>query len=152
VSGIEIADVYVDFKVLLKAYKHFVKELPKEAMGFLLGNRYKYREKVWVEITDYVPLDAEASEVRVVPLEGSLVKVGKLLQEKKLLIVGWAHSHPGYGCFLSNVDLETQRKYFPLSHQVAMVIDPYTGEYDVFVLKGDSYVRPHFKEVARKRW
>jgi 26S proteasome regulatory subunit N11 len=149
-SSKEIADVYISSKVLLKAYRYFVKKLPKEAMGFLLGNWYTYRGKVWVEVTDFIPLKAEASEVRVVPLDGSLVKVGKLLQNKNLLIVGWAHSHPGYGCFLSNIDLDTQRRYFPLSHQVAMVMDPYTGEYDIFVLRGDSYVRPHFKEVIKK--
>ena len=148
---VEVADVYVNFDVLLKAYEHFVRKLPKEALGFLLGDRYTYKGKEWIEITDYVPVVAEASETRVAPLEGALVEVGKLLQRKKLLIVGWAHSHPGYGCFLSNLDVETQRRYFPYSYQVALVMDPYTMEYDIFILEGETYVRPHFKEVIKKR-
>jgi proteasome lid subunit RPN8/RPN11 len=146
----ETADFYIDIQVIFKAYKYFVEKLPKEAMGFLIGSLYRYEGKIWVEISDFVPLKAEASETRVVPLEGSLKKVGKLLQKKKALIVGWAHSHPGFGCFLSDIDLTTQRKYFSLSHQVALVMDPYTGEYDLFVLKDLSYQRPHFKEIIKK--
>lgn len=149
-SDADVADVYVNFDALLKAYEHFVRKLPKEAMGFLLGDRYTYRGKEWIEVTDYVPVEAEASETRVTPLEGALVKVGKLLQRKKLLIVGWAHSHPGYGCFLSNIDVETQRRYFPYDYQVALVVDPYSMEYDIFVLRGDTYVRPYFKEVIKR--
>lgn len=26
-------------------------------------------------------------------------------------IVGWYHSHPGYGCWLSGIDVETQKLY-----------------------------------------
>ena len=26
-------------------------------------------------------------------------------------VVGWYHSHPGYGCWLSTIDVGTQQKY-----------------------------------------
>lgn len=42
--------------------------------------------------------------------------------EKK--IVGWQHTHPGYGIFLSNYDMFIQENFFNLSFQLAYVIDP----------------------------
>ncbi|GAB1545291.1 hypothetical protein NUACC21_79670 [Scytonema sp. NUACC21] len=39
-------------------------------------------------------------------------------------IVGWYHSHPGHGIFLSGTDLNTQRLSFKQIWQVATVYDP----------------------------
>lgn len=41
------------------------------------------------------------------------------------LVIGWYHSHPGYGCWLSGIDVSTQALY--QEHQdpfLAIVIDP----------------------------
>jgi hypothetical protein len=54
-------------------------------------------------------------------------------------IVGWYHSHPGFGCFLSSIDVETQlglQRMFPQC--VALVVDPYD-----FIMSG----RPGDAEV-----
>lgn len=41
------------------------------------------------------------------------------------MVVGWYHSHPGFGCWLSGVDIETQRSFEALGKRVvAVVIDP----------------------------
>ena len=40
-------------------------------------------------------------------------------------VIGWYHSHPGYGCWLSGIDVNTQKdnqKF--LSMFVAVVVDP----------------------------
>jgi proteasome lid subunit RPN8/RPN11 len=39
-------------------------------------------------------------------------------------ILGWYHSHPGHGIFLSAYDQFIQRGFFPAAWQVAVVIDP----------------------------
>lgn len=39
-------------------------------------------------------------------------------------VVGWQHTHPGYGIFLSNYDLFIHENFFDLPFQVAYVIDP----------------------------
>jgi proteasome lid subunit RPN8/RPN11 len=41
-------------------------------------------------------------------------------------IVGWYHSHPGFGIFLSGVDQAAHRTYFTQPWHVALVIDPYS--------------------------
>jgi proteasome lid subunit RPN8/RPN11 len=48
------------------------------------------------------------------------------------LVVGWYHSHLDLGCFMSDVDLRTQRAGFPHAHQVAVVIDAVRGEVAAF--------------------
>jgi len=54
------------------------------------------------------------------------------------VVVGWYHSHPGFGCWLSMVDVKTQKSFEQLSDRaVAVVIDPVRSvkgrvEMDVF--------------------
>lgn len=43
-------------------------------------------------------------------------------------IVGWYHSHPGFGVFLSEYDLFIHRNFFPQAAMVALVVDPLRGE------------------------
>lgn len=41
------------------------------------------------------------------------------------MVVGWYHSHPGFGCWLSGVDMATQTSFEQLNPRaVAVVIDP----------------------------
>lgn len=39
-------------------------------------------------------------------------------------IIGWHHTHPGYGAFLSTSDLFIHRSFFGQSWQIALVVDP----------------------------
>lgn len=41
------------------------------------------------------------------------------------MVVGWYHSHPGFGCWLSGVDMNTQQSFEQLNPRAAaVVIDP----------------------------
>merc|ERR1711916_331083 len=41
------------------------------------------------------------------------------------MVVGWYHSHPGFGCWLSGVDVNTQKSFEALNERaVAVVVDP----------------------------
>ena len=41
------------------------------------------------------------------------------------MVVGWYHSHPGFGCWLSGVDINTRQSFEALSERaVAVVVDP----------------------------
>ena len=40
-------------------------------------------------------------------------------------VVGWYHSHPGYGCWLSGIDVMTQQTYQMVQDPaIAIVVDP----------------------------
>lgn len=50
----------------------------------------------------------------------SYLKVGRYES-----VVGWYHSHPGFGCWLSGVDINTQQSFESLQvRAVAVVVDP----------------------------
>ncbi|MGI9492451.1 MAG: Mov34/MPN/PAD-1 family protein [Geminicoccaceae bacterium] len=58
-------------------------------------------------------------------------------------IVGWYHTHPGFGIFLSEQDQFIHRNFFPDWHQLALVYDPVSREHGVF--------RRHQNEIWRMR-
>jgi len=45
----------------------------------------------------------------------------------KLRIVGWYHSHPGFGVEFSEMDVFIQKNFFPSPTQIALVTDPLNG-------------------------
>jgi proteasome lid subunit RPN8/RPN11 len=47
-------------------------------------------------------------------------------------IVGWYHSHPGFGIFLSTYDRFVHQHFFSEPRQIAYVIDPHAGTEGVF--------------------
>ena len=49
----------------------------------------------------------------------------KLISPRQETVVGWYHSHPGFGCWLSSVDINTQQSFEQLTPRaVAVVVDP----------------------------
>jgi len=58
-----------------------------------------------------------------------------------LRIVGWYHTHPGFGIFLSEMDQFIQDNFFDLPHQVAFVYDPVSERRGLFVWKGGTSSR-----------
>lgn len=53
-------------------------------------------------------------------------------------IVGWYHSHPDFGVFLSEYDLFIHRNFFPLPAMMALVVDPVRGEAGWFTTVGEG--------------
>jgi len=122
-----------------------------EVMGLMLG---KVTPDGRFIITDAFPLPVEGTETRVnagasanefmVTFTENCEKVGK--EEH---VCGWYHSHPGYGCWLSGIDVQTQMTY--QAHQepfLAVVIDPIrtcaAGKVDIgaFRTYPEGYVPP----------
>lgn len=64
--------------------------------------------------------------------------------EKK--IVGWYHTHPDFGIFLSEMDLFIQEQFFDLQWQIAYVYDPIRDEDGLFTWQ-DGKTLPEPYEV-----
>jgi proteasome lid subunit RPN8/RPN11 len=58
------------------------------------------------------------------------IKDQQFLHQK---IVGWYHSHPGFGIFLSEYDTFIHENFFSAPHQIAWVYDPHSDEEGCFV-------------------
>jgi proteasome lid subunit RPN8/RPN11 len=63
-------------------------------------------------------------------------------------IVGWYHSHPGFGVFLSDHDTFIHKNFFSSMQQVAWVYDPHSDEEGCFGWKDGRIERlPRFSVV-----
>ena len=59
-------------------------------------------------------------------------------------VVGWYHSHPGFGCWLSGVDINTQQAFERLSERaVAVVVDPIQSVKGKVVIDAFRLINPH---------
>jgi len=56
-------------------------------------------------------------------------------------IVGWYHSHPGFGVFLSDHDTFIHKNFFSAPQQVAWVYDPHSDEEGCFGWSGATLER-----------
>lgn len=141
------------------------KEEKTEVMGFLLGSVYEDDSGMYVLVRDVATTDLDATSVSVKFDRKGFEKLFESMDDSCFnhVIVGWYHSHPGHGCFLSQTDVETQVKMFSGPHHSALVIDPLNTEIAAFELKGgmveekpfaiywDEYQNPYFGETVRAR-
>jgi proteasome lid subunit RPN8/RPN11 len=63
-------------------------------------------------------------------------------------IVGWYHTHPGYGLFLSAQDRFIHGNFFQGAGQIAVVLDPIAGEEAVFRWAGTDLVEHYRRPCA----
>lgn len=112
---------------MIKMVMHAKSGAPLEVMGLMQGKVTADREFI---IMDAFPLPVEGTETRVnagaganefmVTFTETCERIGKVENA-----CGWYHSHPGYGCWLSGIDVQTQMTY--QQHQepfLAVVVDP----------------------------
>ena len=64
-------------------------------------------------------------------------------------IVGWYHSHPGFGIFLSDDDMFIHRNFFSGASQIALVVDPLKGYEGVFGWQGGDITPWYERATAR---
>lgn len=112
---------------LIKMVMHARSGGALEVMGLMQGKLMPDNTMV---VMDCFALPVEGTETRVnaqnEAYEYMVDYIGKSKQVGRLEnVLGWYHSHPGYGCWLSGIDVSTQK----LNQQyqepfVALVIDP----------------------------
>jgi len=98
-----------------------------EVMGLMLG----YVEHETFIVTDAVRLPVEGTETRVNAQDEANEYIVTFLTQSREAgqlenAVGWYHSHPGYGCWLSGIDVATQHTQQMYQDPfLAVVIDPH---------------------------
>jgi len=110
----------------------------KEVMGFMLGSVYEHEGARHVLVRDVATAGLEATDVHVRFSQDAFEDLFAQLDDAgfRYILVGWYHSHPSYGCFMSSIDIQTQRTFFNRPYHSALVIDPVKREIDVFKLSG----------------
>ena len=119
--------VYIKQDVYKALEKLAASDTSKELGSIILGEYCQEHGKTHVIISQYIEAkytDASASTLTFTHETWDYVhgEHEKRYPDKK--IIGWQHTHPNYGIFLSNYDMFIQENFFNLPFQVAYVIDP----------------------------
>jgi proteasome lid subunit RPN8/RPN11 len=110
-------------KEVLREIRRHAQSANNEVAGLLLGS---IRRNTLL-ISGVVTGEQSSSPTHVVLEDKFLVRVASEFgrRGKKKSIVGWYHSHPQLGCFVSGTDFETQRRFQALfPDAVGLIIDP----------------------------
>ncbi|KAK0404714.1 hypothetical protein QR680_017594 [Steinernema hermaphroditum] len=119
-------DVKISALALLKMVIHARSGGNLEIMGLMQG---KIEDRSMI-IMDSFALPVEGTETRVNAQAQAyeyMTTFTDACQEvgRQDLVIGWYHSHPGYGCWLSGIDVSTQSLNQQFQEPfVAVVIDP----------------------------
>ncbi|KAK6344616.1 multicatalytic endopeptidase [Orbilia javanica] len=117
--------VYISSLALLKMLRHGRAGVPMEVMGLMLG---EFVDDYTVRVVDVFAMPQSGTGVSVEAVDPVFqTKMMDMLRQtgRHETVVGWYHSHPGFGCWLSSVDINTQQSFEQLTPRaVAVVIDP----------------------------
>ncbi|XP_065177572.1 26S proteasome non-ATPase regulatory subunit 14-like [Sycon ciliatum] len=117
--------VYISSMALLKMLKHGRAGVPMEVMGLMLG---EFVDDYTVRVIDVFAMPQSGTGVSVEAVD-PVFQMDMMENLKQVgrpeTVVGWYHSHPGFGCWLSGVDINTQQSFESLQQRsVAVVVDP----------------------------
>lgn len=117
--------VRISSLALLKMLKHGRHGVPMEVMGLMLG---QFVDEYTVNCVDVFAMPQSGTGVSVEAVDPVFqTNMLEMLKQtgRPEMVVGWYHSHPGFGCWMSGVDINTQTSFEQLNARaVAVVVDP----------------------------
>uniref|UniRef100_A0A7S3G0S1 MPN domain-containing protein n=1 Tax=Palpitomonas bilix TaxID=652834 RepID=A0A7S3G0S1_9EUKA len=143
--------IQVSSLALLKMLKHGRAGVPMEVMGLMLGD---FIDDYTVRVVDVFAMPQSGTGVSVEAVDpvfqtnmlDMLKQTGRA--EK---VVGWYHSHPGFGCWLSGVDMNTQQSFEQLTDRaVAVVVDPIQSVKGKVVIDAFRLINPQVVALGRE--
>ena len=117
--------IYISSLALLKMLKHARSGIPFEVMGLMVG---EIHDDYTITVVDVFSMPQKGTTISVESVDpvfqqqfmDMMKQVGR-----DLMCVGWYHSRPGFGPWLSGTDVETQKSQEMLNPRaVAVVVDP----------------------------
>lgn len=150
--------VVVKQSVLNRIHAHGHGKLDGEVCGVLVGTPCHDEHGPYLHIEAAIVGQGAASQAASVTFTAETWT--KIQDEMERLypdgkIVGWYHTHPGFGIFLSGMDLFIHESFFDLPWQVALVYDPIGGDEGIFVWDAGKAVRRPFlihDDAVRQRF
>jgi proteasome lid subunit RPN8/RPN11 len=139
--------VFVVQSSYLRLVEHTASDLEREVGGLLVGTwsiDIESRQQFIVVETALPARFTKQGSVYLTFTQDSLVNLHAEIDEHHpgKQIVGWYHTHPGMGVFLSPYDTWLHRYFFPEPWQVALVIDPHTAAGGFFIRQAGGVLDP----------
>ena len=135
--------IYISPLGLLKMLKHARAGVPMEVLGLLVG---EFVDEFTIRVVDVFAMPQSGTTVSIEAVdEVYQVRMMELLARvgRPEASVGWYHSHPGFGCWLSSVDVNTQQTFEQTGPRVvAVVIDPIQSVRGKVVIDAFRLIKP----------
>lgn len=142
--------IHVSSLALLKMLKHGRAGVPMEVMGLMLGD---FVDEYTVQVVDVFAMPQSGTGVSVEAVDPVFQKnMLEMLQQtnRPQMVVGWYHSHPGFGCWLSGVDVNTQQSFEQLNKRaVAVVVDPIQSVRGKVVIDAFRLINPQLMMLGQ---
>jgi proteasome lid subunit RPN8/RPN11 len=116
-------------------------DMMNELGGVLVGKVGKASRRMFVEIKNFIPASKGISRRASFEFTNEAQQEIHEIMENKFpdqRILGWFHTHPGYGIFLSSADQFIDQNYFNEAFHIAIVIDPTRSEVEFGVFVWDD--------------
>jgi proteasome lid subunit RPN8/RPN11 len=133
--------------VLNQIHRHGKSSDDIEVCGVLVGSVFHDSAGPWLHVQHAIEgnhATQRAAQVTFTAETWTHIQSIMDRQYPELRILGWYHTHPGFGIFLSDMDVFIQENFFPEPWQVALVYDPKAKEEGVFLWKGGKPVPEAF--------
>jgi proteasome lid subunit RPN8/RPN11 len=147
--------VFLDAAVHEQIRKHAQEDVSVEICGVLVGSWQRDDDGPFVAINAAIPGEAVANKLSEVTFtHETWAKIHKRMDAEfaDRSIVGWYHTHPDFGIFLSERDCFIHEHFFREPGQVAYVVDPIRKEEGFFTWSGGKPIpAPHYWVGQRLR-
>jgi len=145
-AGDEDQLIFVALPAWEELHQHALSRRDIEIGGVLLGSYALEGEQFYLELI--ASLDARYTEESAASLTFTQrtwtdFNQRKALEYPESKIVGWYHTHPGYGIFLSSYDHFIQEHFFNQVGQIALVFDPVKDAAGFFYWNGTTTIRTY---------
>jgi proteasome lid subunit RPN8/RPN11 len=138
---LKVSPLKVSKSIFKKIMNEVNESVDKRVIGVLIGKM----NKDYLVIDDAVTgeVKREFSTISLTP--NAIAKIADEILKGKIKgnIVGWYHTHPGYGVFMSEVDEKTQNvlsQFYPQA--ISLVLDPASKEYKFYALNDKKRLKP----------
>jgi proteasome lid subunit RPN8/RPN11 len=118
-----------------------------EICGVLVGRGYRDEQGPFIYIEGAIRGDHAESQVAQVTFTAETWNHIYAIADNAWpegRILGWYHTHPGFGIFLSGMDLFIHDNFFNSPEQFAIVYDPLSGEEGIFLWKEGKATRAEY--------
>jgi len=143
--------VHISSLALLKMLKHGRAGGPMEVTGLMLGD---FIDEYTVRVVDVFAMPQSGTGVSVEAIDAVFqTKMLDMLKQtgRPEMVVGWYHSHPGFGCWLSGVDMNTQQSFEQLNPRaVAVVVDPIQSVKGKVVIDAFRLINPQLALLGQE--
>jgi proteasome lid subunit RPN8/RPN11 len=156
-------DILINEPAFRNSQAHALSSLDREVAGVLVGPPPEKQPdgRYLVHISDTIIAKhtrMHGASVTYTPESWRYIndKLAEMYPANEAVIIGWYHTHPGFGIFLSGMDQFIHQNFFTQTWHIALVLDPLAKRSGFFcwdrqLTKVDRYDFP-WPEWAKNSW